>query len=58
MIKDEYYSFTEMIEKGKVTRSTLSRMIKDGKVKYKTVGFFNQYSLRDVINNKPRKNEP
>ena len=56
MVKDEYYSFTKMIEKGKVTRSTLSRMIKDGKIRKEKSGEFYLYSLKDVINNKPRKN--
>lgn len=55
MVKDEYYSFTEMMAKGGVTRSTLYRMIKDGKIKKEKSGEFYLYSLKDVINNKPRK---
>lgn len=55
MGKDEYYSFTEILAKGKVTRSTLYRMIKDNKIKKKEAGAFYIYSLKDVINNKPRK---
>jgi DNA-binding transcriptional regulator PaaX len=55
MVKDELLSFTKMMEKGNVTRSTLARLIKDGKIKKEKSGEFYLYSLKDVINNKPRK---
>lgn len=57
MVKDEYFSFTEMIEKGKISRTTLYRLIKDGKIKsqIKEIAPIKVYSLKDVINNKPRK---
>lgn len=52
---NDYYGFTAMLDKGSVSRSTLYRMIKAGKVKYYQVGAFKLYLLKDVINNKPRK---
>jgi len=55
MVKDEYLSFTDMITKGNISRSSLSRLIKDGKIKKQKAGAFYLYSLKDVINNKPRK---
>lgn len=41
--------------KGNVCRATLYRMIRDGKVRVKAIGTLKIYSLKDVINNKPRK---
>lgn len=57
MLKDEYFSFTDMIGKGNVPRTTLYRLIKEGKIKsqIKEVGPVKLYSLKDVINNKPQK---
>jgi predicted site-specific integrase-resolvase len=55
MFKDEYWGFTDMLTKADVARTTLYRMIKDGKIKYKDIGVIRMYSYKDVINNKPRK---
>jgi len=52
---NEYYRFTDMLSKGGVSRTTLYRMIISGKIKTKEVGTLKLYSLKDVINNKPRK---
>ena len=55
MFKDEYWSFTDMLTRANVARTTLYRMIKDGKIRYKERGVIREYSYKDVINNKPRK---
>ena len=55
MVKDEYLRFNKMIDRGGVSRATLYRMIKDGKIRVNDVSGVKTYSLKDVINNKPRK---
>lgn len=55
MVKDDHFRFTDMITQTKVSRSTLCRMIKDGKIGVKKIGTLKLYSYLDVINNKPRK---
>ena len=52
---NEYYSFNNMMREGKVPKSTLYKMIKQGKIRVKEIGTTKLYSLKDVINNKPRK---
>jgi predicted site-specific integrase-resolvase len=54
MFKDEYWSFTDMLKKANVSRTTLYRMIKDGKIRHQERGVLKAYSYKDVINNKPR----
>lgn len=56
MVENEYYCFTDMLDRGKIARTTLYNLIKDGKISYRKVGRTKMYSLKDVINNKPRKN--
>lgn len=56
MFENEYYCFTDMLDRGKIARTTLYTLIKDGKIGYKKVGRIKMYLLKDVINNKPRKN--
>jgi hypothetical protein len=55
MFENEYYRFNEMLKKGNVARTTLHKMIKDGKVRSNDISGVKVYSLKDVINNKPRK---
>jgi len=55
MVKDEYLHFTEMLTKANIPRTTLYRLIKDGKIRFNVSGSINLYSYKDVINNKPRK---
>jgi len=57
MYRDEYLRFNELIKKANVSRSTLYRLIKSGAIKIEKIGTLNLYSYKDVINNKPRKNE-
>ena len=55
MVKDEYVCFTDMLSKAKVSRTSLYRMIKEGKIRFEERGYTKYYSYKDVINNKPRK---
>ena len=55
MLKDEYYRFTEMLRKAKVSRATLYRMIKKELIGSKEIIGVKLYSYKDVINNKPHK---
>lgn len=55
MFKDEYYAFTDMLKNASVARTTLYKLIKDGKIRIKEIGSVRLYSYEDVINNKPRK---